>query len=240
MRRYLSIWFLSCFAFVLNCKEPVKTIFTERTFSSENQTVVQINIPKASGNSLVDNTINSEIDNVVIHAFDADSRKNNSSISIEETIANFNTDYKNFISNFSENAQPWEAQIDGEVLYQSYEVISISITTYINKGGAHGSLNILFLNFDSTTGLSITNTNLFKDIDGFKKIAKIYLDKTLKAKALSVADEDFKLPENIGYTDDGLVLLYNTHEILPYADGIIEFSMPFEAVNPFLVFNGSN
>ena len=133
---------------------------------------------------------------------------------------------------------PWEAQIDGEVIYKSPEIISLAITSYINTGGAHGISIVSFLNFKAATGEKISNEQLITDLEGFKKVVKPYFDKTITNENIPIFDtNNFHLPINIGYTEDGLVLLYNTYEIAPYSSGIIEFRIPLEDVQPFLAFN---
>jgi len=203
------LFIFCCFFFLFNCNEDIKTTFSEVTVSTNNNDIVEINIPKATGNKSIINNINSEINKTVIK------------------------------TDFPESAQIWEAQIDGEKLYQSPEIISIAITSYINTGGAHGNLNISFLNFNGETGNLITNNNLFKNIDAFKEIAKTYFNETIKDKDILFDSKKFVLPENIAYNEEGVVLLYNTYEIAPYSSGIIEFTIPFEKISNFLVFNGS-
>lgn len=228
-----------CFVFLFNCKEATKTTFSDITISTENNNSVEVTIPKASGNDLIVNAINSEIQKVVIYALHVGDPDNVSSKSIEESITSFNKDYADFIKDFPESQQIWEAQIDGELLYESPELTSIAITSYVNTGGAHGTLNISFLNFDSTTGNKITNENIFTNIDAFKKIAQIHFNKAIKEKATHFETDEFELPANIAYTEDGIVLLYNTYEIAPYSTGVIEFAIPFKDVNSYLVFNGA-
>ncbi|WNH13828.1 DUF3298 domain-containing protein [Thalassobellus suaedae] len=228
-----------CLLFLLNCKEAIKTTFSDVTISTKNNDIVAINIPQAYGNETIITNINSEINKAVataLHIGEADSIP---SISTEESIISFNKEYQSFKTNFPESTQIWEAQIDGEILHQSPEIICIAITTYINTGGAHGNLNISFLNFNSETGHLIPNENLFKNMDTFKKIAKTYFNETIKDNDYLFDSESFELPQNIAYNEDGIVLLYNTYEIAPYASGIIEFTIPFENISDILVFNGS-
>ena len=49
--------------------------------------------------------------------------------------------------------------------------------------------------------------------------------------------KDFQLPETIGYSDEGIIILYNPYEIASYAQGIVEFTIPFEDVSSFLNVN---
>jgi len=231
---------LCCLVFLFNCKDEIKTTFSDVNFTTENNTLVEINIPKANGSEVITHAINSEIEKVVIAALHIGDSDNVTSKTIEESIISFNKEYENFIKDFPESPQIWEAQIDGEVLYENSEITSISITSYINTGGAHGILNISFLNFDSATGKTILNKNLFSDINGFKKVAKTHFYKAIEAKDILFETNEFELPANIGYTEDGLVLLYNTYEIAPYSTGIIEFSIPFEDLGSYLIFNGTH
>lgn len=228
-----------CLLFLLNCKEAIKTTFSDVTISTKNNDIVAINIPQAYGNETIITNINSEINKAVATALHIGEPDSIPSISTEESIISFNKEYQSFKTNFPESTQIWEAQIDGEILHQSPEIICIAITTYINTGGAHGNLNISFLNFNSETGHLIPNENLFKNMDTFKKIAKTYFNETIKDNDYLFDSENFELPQNIAYNEDGIVLLYNTYEIAPYASGIIEFTIPFENVSDFLVFNSS-
>ena len=98
--------------------------------------------------------INSEINKIVVTALHIGEPNSIPSISAEESIISFNKEYQLFKTNFPESAQLWEAQIDGEILYLSPEIICIAITTYINTGGAHGNLNISFLSILQVRSLS--------------------------------------------------------------------------------------
>ena len=235
--RYLII---CCLILFLNCTEAIKTTFSELNISSENNSPVEVNIPKAIGKGEMANSINSELEQLVVDALTIGKQSKIQVKSIEESIIAFNQDYEAFKADFPDSSQIWEAQIDGEVIFQSSEIISVSITSYANTGGAHGILNISFLNFDSSTGKLISNKNLFTDIDGFKTLAETYFKKAIKENDVLFNQDKFQLPTNIGYTEDGLVLLYNTYEIAPYSTGIIEFAIPFKDIEPYLVFNSTN
>tara|TARA_R110002072_G_scaffold166190_1_gene319419 strand:+ start:111 stop:833 length:723 start_codon:yes stop_codon:yes gene_type:complete len=237
-RLYILVACVSIFFF--SCEEHTKTTFSEISISTENNTSVEINIPKANGNSRVIDSINSSIEKAVITALQIGVPDNIELETIEESIASFNKEFETFKTDFPESLQIWDAQIDGEVLFQSPEIISISITSYVNTGGAHGILHISFLNFDSITGKRITNKNLFTNIGAFKEIAQTHFDKAIKEKDILFETDKFELPANIGYTEDGLVLLYNTYEIAPYSTGIIEFAIPFDEIESYLVFNSAH
>ncbi|MEL0455484.1 DUF4163 domain-containing protein [Flavobacteriaceae bacterium SZ-1-7] len=230
--------FFFLFMLFVACNDETKTSFSEINIPLENNNIVEINIPEAKGNKTITNHINSEISRTVstsLHIGDPDEVVLKP---IEESVEAFNTEYDSFKHDFPETNLIWEAQIDGEVIYQSPEIISIAITSYVNTGGAHGLLNITFLNFESTTGQKIQNDKLMNNLEGFKALAKTYFDKSISEKESIVFESDtFQLPANIAYSESGVVLLYNTYEIAPYSTGIIEFAIPFEEAEPFLVFN---
>lgn len=228
---------IACSFFIFTaCKDELKLSFSEVNISTGNH-LVEVNIPNASGNEDIANRINSVITKDVMASLHIGEPDNISSKTIEESMTSFNKEFQTFKTDFPETLEQWEAQIDGEVMFQSLEMISIAITSYVNTGGAHGTLNISFLNFETKTGHLIPNNKLFKNIEGFEKIAQTYFDKTIKDKDAIFDVNTFKLPINIAYTEEGVVLLYNTYEIAPYSTGIIEFTIPFEEVSSLLHFN---
>lgn len=225
--------------FIFSCEDDSSIIFLDSTFTTKNNTIVEVNTPIANGNTEISSLINTTLKNTIITTLQIGDAEHASHKSIEESISGFNNEYKDFINDFPDSAQQWEAQIDGEVLYQSPNIISIAITSYINTGGAHGNLNIIFNNFDAATGNRIQNNQLLKDKDTFKKMALPYFKKATENKEAIFESDSFELPKNITYSDEGIILLYNTYEIAPYSTGIIEFTIPYNKANPFLVFEGS-
>lgn len=240
MRNRVFVFSVGVFMLFFNCEGPTKTTFSDISISTENNNIVEINIPKAHGNSKATDYINTSIEETVINALHIGAPNAIQYQTIEESIASFNKEYEDFKTDFPESSQIWEAQIDGEVIFQSPEIISISITSYVNTGGAHGILNISFLNFESITGKQIINTELFTNIGAVKQLAQIHFNEAIKEKDMLFESDKFELPENISYTEDGLVLLYNTYEIAPYSTGIIEFSIPFDEIESYLVFNSAH
>ena len=225
--------------FYLGCNEELKTLFLDINITASDNKLVDVNIPNAIGNDLVSSEINSEISKTVIAALQIGETDTLSSKTIEESITSFNEEYNAFNAAFPESALVWEAQIDGEVMFESPKIISIAITSYVNTGGAHGITNISFLNFDAVTGKRILKTNMFTNENAFKDTVKPYFEAAIKDDDMLFDPDNFQLPANIGYNEEGVVLLYNTYEIAPYSTGIIEFTIPIEKVSSFLVFDGS-
>ena len=72
-----------------------------------------------------------------------------------EAAKQFDTEYANFKNQFADSDQKWEALIDGEVTYESPELISIAINSYLDTGGAHGNGYVKFFNFNTTKNFHI-------------------------------------------------------------------------------------
>lgn len=234
-----TVIFFCCFLVLNSCNKELKTSFSDTTFTAENNKLVQVIIPIATGDKNIVEKINATITDRVIIMLRLDPSESTNTKSIEESITIFNNEYNRFNTDFPESTQLWEAQIDGEIMYQSSELISLSLTSYLNTGGAHGNLTISFLNFDAKTGQLIKTSDLFKNMNDFKVLANQYFENTIEETDVIFDPETFTLPENIGFNEDGAVLLYNSYEIGPYSTGIIEFAIPFEKMDAYLNFDST-
>ena len=225
---------LLIFGFIFSCaEENTKLTFTEVNTLKNDNTVIEINIPKANGNSQIAENINSKIENHIANML-VFLEEDSDTLSLDFAIKSFDTEYASFKEGFTDSALVWDASFDGEVTYQSSSLTSIPITSYINSGGAHGNTNITFFNFD-TNGSVIENNDLFLDKDAFIKVAKTYFIEEVKDTNVDQHYIDnFELPANIGFNDEGVILFYNVYEIASYADGFTEFTIPFEEVENFL------
>lgn len=235
MKRYLIV--VSCCFLAMACENDPMVTFKEAHFADIDSTMVEVNIPVAEGNKSITKGINSTIESHIVSALQIGD--STSSTSVQQSIKAFCEEYKSFKNDFPQSSQTWEAQIDGDIMYQSPDIISIALTTYKNTGGAHGIMTITFLNFNGQTGNMVSNDNLFNNKPAFYNLAKTYFHTHVDYKKLVFDTEKFELPANIGYSEKGVILLYNTYEIAPYSAGVIEFTIPYEDVNSLLVFDGT-
>lgn len=223
---------------IVSCTKEVRLTFSETNFTKNENAVIEINIPKAEGTIEVSEAINAAIENFIVStiSFSEDYLIN---VSLNEAMMKFDSVYIEFKDDFEEDSLVWEAFIDGEVTYQSSEITCIAINSYLNTGGAHGNTNISFLNFNSQTGKLLQNDDIIKNKD-FLKLAEKYFNIELQEMLNENGFDDyffgdgFHLPENIGFSDEGVILLYNVYEIAPYSEGITEFTIPFEEALPYL------
>lgn len=227
---------------VLACNKEVKLNFETQHIEKSTDATFAINYPKAIGKKEVAEKINQQIEQVITSQMNMKEASEND-ISVSEAVSRFDKEYKTFKSDFQDSSQKWEVQIDGEVVYETPEIICISLRSYIDTGGAHGNGGITFLNFNPETGTVLNQNDLINNLTEFEKIAeKAFKDQT-KPKDNDETMEDyffgeaFQLPANIGFTTDGLVLLYNNYEIASYAQGITKIVLPYSEIKNLLKVN---
>ncbi|OUR93941.1 hypothetical protein A9Q87_04330 [Flavobacteriales bacterium 34_180_T64] len=223
----------------LSCAVEAKLIFKEFYLSKTENAIIEINYPKAEGSDPVAQTINTTIESHIAKQIDM-SEDTLVNPSLEIVVKQFDDEFIAFKKDFPATAQKWEALIDSEVTYESNDLISIAINSYLDTGGAHGNSYIEFLNFDPTTGHVLKTSDLIRELEGFTALVETYFLKEEATKSEEEQIEDvffgkgFQLPESIGFSDDGVIILYNTYEIASYAQGITEFTIPYEDANPYL------
>ncbi|WP_299112375.1 DUF3298 and DUF4163 domain-containing protein [uncultured Winogradskyella sp.] len=239
MKQLLSFFVLLC---ILNsCQSEFKPVtFKTTTINKVYEADISVIFNEAEGKNELSKTINFKIEEAIISTLNDATKKTN----LEFILNDFNAEYINFKKDFPDAYEPkWELYIETEKTYQSEAIITIAISTYEFKGGAHGNDKIRFINLNAKTGDLLTKDDLIKDIGAFKALAKTHFKKALdnENKALEMEDfffgKPFQLPKNIGFSDDGLVLLYNVYEIASYDQGYTEFVIPFDEIESLLILN---
>lgn len=236
MKRICGLFVLIFVAF--GCSEEQNIEFKEYNDLKENNAVVEINIPVAQGNSVSSLTINDRISNEIIEALDF-SENDQPPVTVDEAISNFDDEYAKIKSDFPDSKMIWEATFDGEVTYQSSEVITIALSSYLNTGGAHGTAMIKMLNFDTKSGAEISFDSMILNMEDFQKLVETHFKKAISQKKNAdfkdyFWDKGFSLPENMGLSEEGLICFYNVYEIAPYSEGATEFVIPFEDLENYL------
>lgn len=237
MKRFLfTFLFLSC---IVSCKKEIQLIFEEQNTLYDTNAIIEINIPEAQGNSIAAKGINNKIRSHIANSLNF-SEIDDTATKLSQSIERFNSEFIDFKERFGESSLVWEATFDGEIMYQSPEVLSISLTSYINTGGAHGNSIVKVFNFNPKNGYLLEFKDLIINKGAFSTIAKQFFTKEVALKSSEdITDffygKDFELPENIGYNEEGLLLLYNTYEIASYSMGITEFTIPYSEINSLLL-----
>ncbi|MGB1210734.1 MAG: PdaC/SigV domain-containing protein [Lacinutrix venerupis] len=227
--------------FVFSCKEDTVVVFDEISIIDEDEVIIEINIPVAKGQTEAAKQINTTLNYFVNNALNIDSVSETKE-STEESISNFKKSYKDFKTQIGKtlytNLPTWEVLIDGEVIYTNETLASIAMNSSINTGGAHGNLIFRFFNFDVKTGLKLETKDLINDIPSFTAIAQKYYNKELLSannnRIEAFKNDTFKLPENLGFSEDGVIVFYDTYNSA--VNNVIEFTIPYTVVNDYLNF----
>ncbi|MCB0371440.1 MAG: DUF3298 and DUF4163 domain-containing protein [Muricauda sp.] len=240
MKRYLfaifSIWFL------IGCESENKLTFDELQLQGENCKncpKIEINIPNAVDESTVSTSINRALREEIISILSFN--EDESIDSMDKAIASFTESYKELKAKFPEEVE-WEAQINGEIVYEDANIITLMLNSYSYTGGAHGYASTSYLNFDKAQGAELETWELFEDPEGFEKFAetkfriqeKIPQDKNINTTGFMFEGDAFHLAQNVGYTKDGIQLIYNQYEVASYADGPIVLTLPYNEINLYL------
>lgn len=204
----------------------------------ENCAFISINIPWAEQSGSRNKEINRQIEQHVIKLVDF--QEENNFGSLESLSQNFIDSYEATAKEFPEYNIPWEATVEGEVMYNSPEVISMQFHLYLFTGGAHGYTSVSYLNLNPVTGEEYTTEELFND--GFKDYAEVLFRKKneipenepINSTGFFFTDDTFQLPQNIGVSKSKVILRYNAYEVASYAEGGIRIEIPREEANRFL------
>jgi hypothetical protein len=225
------------FGVLYSClSEGKKTLTEEQQFTAEDFPTIQANIIFLQGKGEAYERMNQIITDSTLASFYLDQPVT----SIPAALDAFVKQYESFKTDFPETEQVWELTVETELVFESSTVLTYAINTYSFTGGAHGNDRVQLLSFNPQTGAVFDNSELIRDQDAFREIAEAYFLSSQKDSNANFSMEDFffgeefKLPENIGFNEEGLILLYNVYEIASYAQGYTEFVIPYEALDGVL------
>ncbi|WP_245895670.1 DUF3298 and DUF4163 domain-containing protein [Flavobacterium album] len=196
----------------------------------------------ANGNPEVADSINQSLFRVARSIVYFGEKPTNSK-NYEELTASFIKSYDDLAKKFPEEAEnSWEAKIKTTKEYQSDNLINFKVNNFMYTGGAHGYEGNRSVIIDAKTGQTLKRSDILKDEKGltayaeksFRKKFNIPEEKPINSTGMMFDKNVFTLPQNIFYTDNGLLLLYNPVEISSFADGAKELVFPYSEVEQFL------
>lgn len=203
------------------------------------QTKVHIDLPRAISNDMVADSINAAVYAFAEGVINLE-EKNMDNPTFEGLADSFINSYLEIKKEFPKEIA-WEAKINGLVVYQSPKIINIRIEYYMFTGGAHGYYGVKSLIFDAQTGKQLSNKDVFQYDEftsyveeKFRKKYGLTPKQSINAKGFMFEEDKFVLPENIFFTKNGVLLVYNVYEIAPYSEGNQELLFSWKEVNPFL------
>ena len=136
-----------------------------------------------------------------------------------------------------------DSQLTVNILSITPKTFSLEITSSAYLGGAHGSYNTSFANYDRVTGKVLKLDDLF--ISNYKNKLKSIAEKEYRIQThikptdslsdkLFWFDNKFILAENIGIEKGGLHLEYNPYEIKPYSEATTTLILRYELLKSLI------
>ena len=244
MKHYTILVFL--FLMLTSCSKELS--FDNETFKKESDLPckndcpkITLEIPIAKNAAIISDSINKKVFSVVkeIVYFGENPSKSNDYKTLAQS---FIESYEEMHKKFPTETFGWEGKIKGNVEFESDQIINIKIDHYTFTGGAHGYQGFRSLLFHPKTGKTIFTDEIFKNEKEFKAFAevefrakyKIPAKANINATGLMFENDKFQLPQNIFYTNGGLLLYYNSYEAASYADGPKELLFPYAKVSKYL------
>ncbi|MDR7209639.1 PdaC/SigV domain-containing protein [Flavobacterium piscis] len=246
MKHYTILVFL--FLILTSCNKELS--FKNEVFKKKstlpcknNCPKITIDIPIAKNIPIVADSINKKIlttlKEIVYFGENPSEAKDYNSLA-----ASFIASYEEMHKKFPGETFGWEAKIKGNVEFESDQIINIKIDHYTFTGGAHGYQGLRSLLFDPKTGKTIFTDQIFKNEKEFRAFAekefrakyKIPAKSNINATGLMFENDKFQLPQNIFYTNEGLLLYYNSYEAASYAEGPKEIFISYDTISKYLAF----
>ncbi|MCL6267421.1 DUF3298 and DUF4163 domain-containing protein [Flagellimonas myxillae] len=201
---------------------------------------IKIDLIEALDETKVAEAINRSLQEEVIALLSFDEAENVDTMN--KAIASFTKSFRELKDKFPDETVGWEAKISSDVAYEDNAMLTLVINAYTFTGGAHGYSSVSFLNFDKVKGTELENWELFEDEDGFRKYTEtkfriqedVPQDENINSTGFMFEGDRFHLSENLGYTMEGIQLIYNQYEIASYADGPKIITIPFAEANKYL------
>ena len=152
------------------------------------------------------------------------------------------TVFNDFISEFEDHSQQWFITMTSETLFNHPSLLSLSLQVESYAGGAHGNHWTEMLSFDPATGSVISWQEVITDPVAFLNLSEMAFRKTrdipasanLEEAGFFFLDGQFVLPENIGFTEEGILFVFNPYEAGPYVLGSTVYTIPWEDIQSIL------
>jgi len=237
------------FILVLSCKKEAPILLSSKEFSEEfsgdckgeDCAKVTVDYIKIQGNKEIVDKINFTIGNSIIYFLKPDDEKNIKATVISEAANLFITRSENDKKEFPE-MNSYVAELSVSNSYMSSNILSVKTEFYNYIGGAHGNRITDFLNFDPKTGNLLRIGMLVKDRKVFTEFVETLFrvdnnippNDSINSTGFWFDNDTFNLPNSIGFSEEGMVIFYNSYLVNSYANGPVEFTIPWETASPYL------
>lgn len=151
-------------------------------------------------------------------------------------------EWQDFQKEMPEASLGWYVEGNASVVMCNPKLVSLSMSVDAFTGGAHPNSTFVMKIFNLQNNQAFKLEEMVSDVVGLTKIAEgifrtqleIPADASLEEQGFEFENNTFALNDNYMCTPEGLVFLYNTYEIAPYAAGITEILIPWNKIEKIL------
>jgi hypothetical protein len=164
--------------------------------------------------------------------------------SMPQIAQEFLDSYKKFIIEMPGGEMGWHYNADVVVNVLTDTLLSLEISDEYFTGGAHGGSGTHFINIHPGTGKKATLSSLLKPgfensltsagESAFRNERELTDTATYRFNGFEFPEDRFQLGNNYGFTNEGIVFVFNSYEIAPYAAGPTEFLIPYAQIKDWL------
>ncbi len=153
--------------------------------------------------------------------------EDNANETLVHNAQSFIDDYETFIVEYPEYKFGWFLNVKSEIIYNTEEIVSFSINRTAFTGGAHPNSSTSYFTIDTATLRELSLSDIIGDTLKLKKLLEqefrnvkgIKENQSLADAGYYLNDGDFSLSNNIGITDESIIVHFNPYEIAPYSLG---------------------
>lgn len=211
----------------------------EEGCKTDDCTYIELRMPVIDGGEATAmKKINTYIDDVFREAVKARLSEPMGNTTIEAMCSSFIEGYKMFMMEFPDSEQKWYLKIDGSksIVGDDYFTAVVNNEEYL--GGAHSAAFTQLNSFELSNGNMIDITEKYGAgkllplaESKFRELNKLDSKADLNDAGFMFKDGEFALPENMGLTKEGVLMVYNSYEVASYAQGETRFIIPYSALN---------
>lgn len=160
----------------------------------------------------------------------------------EHIAHSFIKDYQSFVIDFPGYQIGWYVRVFSEITYESEGILSFRIDSESYTGGAHPNSTTEFFVIDKNTNRELATADIISDTSQFKillelefrRIKGMSSEQSFADRGFYINDGDFLLNNNIGISDEKVMVHFNPYEIAPYSEGATTVEMNKSDMQEFL------
>ena len=225
--------------------EPL--IYTNNGCNNDNNCVkIDLKLVEAKNLKTVSDSINYHLFLIIKDMMTFSEGEVDTSTVYKSLLTNYEKAYQLSKSELQKDYYPsWEFSCEAKLYYEDEFFVNLIVEHYQFTGGAHGYSATQSILIDKINGKKLNYEKMFTNLEmvkskvesAFREQFKIPLGKSLNEYGFFFENDQFILPENIFFSNDTILFVYNPYEIAPYAKGILEVPIKRSELDKYLYIN---